>query len=143
MKNIVVAFGDFGGRMHNRLKQDQLFVIIPTEFLHYLPKVIGNISVAVKGTRRMTKPSHSDFWEKKQDASAEPPPAEETAQAVFTMKWTEEARALMSTVPEGIMEMAVKNAEEYAQEKGYAEVSKKSIEELMSNLEMDLDDMLG
>jgi hypothetical protein len=49
----------------------------------------------------------------------------------------------MKNVPEGILEMAVKNAEEFAQEKGYQEVSKNSLEELMAKLGMNLDDMLG
>ncbi len=49
----------------------------------------------------------------------------------------------MNNVPAGILEMAVKNAEEFAREKGYQEVSRKSLEELMAKLGMNLDDMLG
>ena len=37
LRNNMVIGGDFGGRMHNKLKQDQLFVIIPMEFADYIP----------------------------------------------------------------------------------------------------------
>jgi len=40
------------------------------------------------------------------------------------------------------MEMAIGNSEEFARQKGYPKVSKKSIQELMESLGMNLDDML-
>jgi hypothetical protein len=49
---------------------------------------------------------------------------------------------MMKKVPEGIMEMAIGNSEEFARQKGYPKVSKKSIQELMESLGMNLDDML-
>jgi histone H3/H4 len=58
------------------------------------------------------------------------------------MDWDDEAKELMKKVPEGIMEMAVGNAEEFAREKGYKQVTKKSIDELMESLGMNMDDML-
>jgi hypothetical protein len=129
--------------MHNRLKQDQLFVILPTEYLHYLPLILGDMRMDVKLSRQMTRPAHSEFWEKQGEKIAEQPPAVEPSDELFTMPWTAEAKELMKKVPEGILEMAVKNAEEFAQEKGYQEVSKNSLEELMAKLGMNLDDMLG
>jgi len=143
VKNIVLTFGDFGGRMHNRIKQDQLFIILPAEFLHYLPLVLSDMKMDVKLSRQMAKPPHSDFWAKLAAKVEEQPKEDAPASTLFTMKWTDEARELMKKVPEGILEMAVNNAEEYAQEKGYPEVSRKSLEELMNKLGMNLDDMLG
>jgi len=147
VKNIVVTFGDFGGRMHNRIKQDQLFVIIPTEFLDYLPKIFQDMRVDVKISREMTKPLHSSFWQKKEKEGKEKPTPSVEGQSdissiTFTMEWDDEAKELMKKVPEGIVEMAVGNAEEFAREKGYKKVSKKSIQELMEKLGMNLDDMM-
>jgi uncharacterized protein (DUF169 family) len=147
VKNIVVTFGDFGGRMHNRIKQDQLFVIIPTEFLDYLPGLFQDMRVDVKISREMTKPSHSSFWQKKEkEGKEEPAPSVEEqsdiSSIMFTMEWDDEAKELMKKVPEGIVEMAVSNAEEFAREKDYKKVSKKSIQELMEKLGMNLDDMM-
>lgn len=145
VKNIVVTFGDFGGRMHNRIKQDQLFVIIPTEFLDYLPKLFKDLKVDVKTSREMTKPPHSSFWQKEKAKKEKASVMEEQADLssiTFTMEWDDEAKELMKKVPEGIVEMAVSNAEEFAREKGYKKVSKKSIQELMEKLGMNLDDMM-
>ena len=97
----------------------------------------------VKLSRQMAKPPHSDFWAKLAAKVEEQPKEDAPASTLFTMKWTDEAMELMKKVPEGILEMAVNNAEEYAQEKGYPEVSRKSLEELMNKLGMNLDDMLG
>ena len=58
------------------------------------------------------------------------------------MEWDNEAKELMKKVPEGIIETAVSNAEEFAKGKGYTKVSKKSIQELMESLGMNLDDLM-
>ena len=148
VQNVVYTTGDFGGRMHNRIKQDQVFVIIPTQFLDYLPLILNDMRVDVNATRRMTKPAHSSFWQKegtKKDDSTETPAADEQAdvsEITFSMDWDDDAKELMKKVPEGILEMAVGNAEEFAKEKGYKKVSKKSIDELMESLGMNMDDML-
>jgi len=145
VKNIVVTFGDFGGRMHNRIKQDQLFVIVPNEFLDCLPKLFKDMKLDVKTSREMTKPPHSSFWQKKKEKEESAQLIEEPADISsisFTMEWDNEAKELMKKVPEGIVETAVSNAEEFAKEKGYTKVSKKSIQELMEKLGMNLDDMM-
>lgn len=148
VKNIVVTFGDFGGRMHNRIKQDQLFVIIPSEFLDYLPKFFKEIKIDIKASREMTKPPHSSFWQKEKAKKGKEEPSSVTEEQAdissitFTMDWDDEAKEMMKKAPEGIVEMAVGNAEEFAREKGYKKVSKKSIQELMEKLGMNLDDMM-
>ena len=148
VKNIVYTTGDFGGRMHNRIKQDQVFVIIPAQFLHYIPMILNDMRVDVKATRRMTKPPHSSFWQEdgvRAEKKGTVPAAEQPGEApaiTYTMEWDDEARDPMKKVPEGIVEMAVSNAEEFARQKGYKKVSKKSIDELMESLGMNLDDML-
>ena len=165
-KNCLVVSGDFGGRLHNRIKQDQLFVVIPIEYADYLPRVLLDVKVDIKMSRRMTKPAHSKFWEKEQkpadtgadtDARAEPkvkaveaPSDIETgddeqvdiSSITFTMPWDDEAKGLLDKVPVEILEMVVNNSEEYAREHGYEAVCRKSMEEQMAALGMDLDEML-
>jgi uncharacterized protein (DUF169 family) len=147
VKNIVYTFGDFGGRMHNRIKQDQLFVIVPNEFLDCLPELFKDMKLDVKTSRRMTKPPHSSFWQKekakgeKEDSALLTEEQTDISAISFTMEWDDEAKEMMKKVPEGIVEMAVGNAEEFAREKGYKKVSQKSIQELMEKLGMNLDDM--
>jgi len=147
VQNVVYTTGDFGGRMHNRIKQDQVFVVIPAQFLDYLPMILNDMRLDVNATRRMTKPSHSSFWQKKgsgEESKEQVSAGDEqagTSELTFTMEWDDEAKELMKKVPEGIAEMAVNNSEEFAREKGYKKVSKKSIEELMESMGMNMDDM--
>jgi uncharacterized protein (DUF169 family) len=146
--NVMVVGGDFGGRMHNRLKQDQLFIIIPARFADLIPKLLLNIKVDVKTSRQMTKPPWSPFWTKKDksvfvDTPVDPEPAAGGEEPVFTMAWDDESRALIKKVPEEMREMIVGNAEQYAKENSYAEVSMKSMREQMKALGMDLDEMMA
>ena len=145
IKNVMVVGGDFGGRMHNRIKQDQLFIIIPMEFAHTIPNILLNVRVDVKASREMTKPPQSPFWQKKdKSVFAEGPVAEEEAgeKPVFTMAWDDESRVLIKKVPSEMLEMIVGNAEQYAKENGYEQVSMKSMREQMQKLGMDLDEMM-
>jgi len=146
INNVMVVGGDFGGRMHNRIKQDQLFVIIPAAYAGLIPNVLLNIRVDVKASRCMTKPPHSDFWKKKdgaadqiREAQTDSPPVAPT----LTMPWDEESKAMLGKVPPELLEMIVPNAEEYARANGYAAVSMKSIREQMEKLGMNLDEMLN
>ncbi len=147
VNNVMVVGGDFGGRMHNRIKQDQLFIIIPIQIAPMIPNILLNIKVDVKASREMTKPPHSPFWSKKDKAAAEMAmPEQERAEGeepVFTMPWDAEASALIKKVPSEMLEMIVGNSEQYARESGYAEVSMKSMREQMQKLGMDLDEMMA
>jgi len=149
-RNCMVASGDFGGRMHNRIKQDQVFVIIPIEHAHFLPPMLDNIRVDVKKSRQMTKPAHSPFWIKKDKAAGDKTPVEPESASVpvgegpvLSMSWDAESRALINKVPEEMLEMIVGNAEDYARENDYAEVSMKSMREQMKKMGMDLDEMMS
>ena len=140
-KNIVVTSGDFGGRMHNRIKQDQLFVIVPIEFVDYLPKMLVDLKFNVNASMAITKPSRS----KLSQAPKKKKQSEATLPAVlqFGMDWDEEAQNLIKKAPEGIIEMAITNAEDYARQKGYAKVTRTSLAEQMEEMGMNLDQMLG
>ena len=145
-KNIVLTFGDFGGRMYNRIKPDQLFVIIPIEFVDNLPSILQDFDLDAHATLAFTKPPHSKFWKKKDKKKTAVAKEEETGASpapTFTMEWDEEARVLIMKAPEGIIELAVGNAEEFARERGYAKVTRKSIVEQMEEMGMDIDQMLG
>jgi hypothetical protein len=145
-KNIVVTFGDFGGRMNNRIKQDELFVIIPIEFVEYLPKILLELKLDVNAAFELTKPPHSPFWKKKDKASKQYPEgtgAGESPTITFTMEWDEDARELIKKAPEGIIEFAVGSAEEFARERGYKKITKKVLAEQMQEMGMNLEDMLG
>ncbi len=60
----------------------------------------------------------------------------------LTMEWDEEAKEILKKVPEGIVDFVVENAESFSQKKGYGGVSRKSLDEQMKEMGMDLDDMI-
>lgn len=144
-RNVVVTFGDFGGRMYNRIKQDELFVIIPLEYAANLPRLLVDVKIDAKANLGFTKPPDSKFWQKfGNDAKAEVPrETDKPSGPAFTMEWDEEARVLIKNVPESILDFVVENAETFAREKGYKKVTGKSLAEQMNELGMDIDEMLG
>ena len=60
----------------------------------------------------------------------------------FHMPWTDDARELLALMPKSIVATAIKNAESFAQESGYEQVSRSSMAELMKKMGMDLDALL-
>jgi uncharacterized protein (DUF169 family) len=145
-KNVVITFGDYGGRMYNRLKQDQLFVIIPIEFIDALPRLLGDFTLDAKATLSFTKPPDSKFWkkhgkDKKKDGDTEG--AGKPSAPDFTMEWDKEAREILKKVPEGIVDFVVENSESFAQNKGYTRVTRNSLAEQMEEMGMDIEEMLA
>jgi uncharacterized protein (DUF169 family) len=147
-KNVIITFGDFGGRMNNRIKQDQLFVVIPIEFADCIPALFNDMRIDVNANLAFTKPEGSPFWNKKGVKSedyvkqAENPDAQ-PQQHLYTMDWDDQAKDLVGKAPEGMAEFIIENSEGYAREKGYEKVSRKSIAEQMEAMGMDLDEMLA
>lgn len=62
--NVVVTPGDIGGRMNNKLKPDELFVVIPAEWLDSLVAILETTPDA-KAIYESIKPDDSDYWVKK------------------------------------------------------------------------------
>ncbi len=144
-RNVVVTFGDMGGRMFNRLKQDELVVVIPREYADNIPKLLVDVQIDTKANLAFTKPPNSKFWEKFDKGEAKDKKSEDAEQPsapTFTMEWDEEAKGILQKVPEGIADFVVENAESFAQKKGYGCVSRKSLDEQMKEMGMDLDEML-
>lgn len=146
-KNIIITFGDFGGRMNNRIKQDQLFVVIPIECADCIPALFNDMKIDVNANLAFTKPEWSSFWNKKgvktEDYVKKAENPGEAEQSLYTMDWDEEAKELVSKAPAGMTEFIIENSEAYAREKAYPKVTKKSIAEQMEAMGMSLDDMLS
>jgi uncharacterized protein (DUF169 family) len=184
-QNVVVTFGDFGGRMNNKIKQDQLFVVIPIQFADTIEKLFIGLKMNINENLARTKPAGSPFWKKKgmkqedyiaaaenpeaasrettprnqapvaapkspspatgpnESAAEEDNPESSSGELTFTMDWNDEAKKLLTKVPEGMDEFIVESAEGYAQDKGYKIVTRDSIAEQLEEMGMNLDDMLA
>ena len=145
-KNVVITFGDFGGRMYNRIKPDQLFVVIPIEFADNLQKILQDFKLDANATLKITKPPQSKFWQK-HDKNTKPgegiDAAKKSSAPAFTMEWDEEARALILKAPEGMIEFAVDNVEQFAQDRGYRKITKKVVYEQMEDVGLDPEEMFA
>jgi uncharacterized protein (DUF169 family) len=64
-QNVVVTFGDFGGRMNNRIMKDQLFVVIPIQFVENITRLYVGMKMDINENLARTKPAGSPFWKKK------------------------------------------------------------------------------
>jgi uncharacterized protein (DUF169 family)/ribosomal protein L22 len=126
--NVVVTTGDMGGRMNNKLKESEMFVIIPRQWADGLVDIFGE-TPDVKGIYEATRPEDSIYWER-QRAKAERSANDQGAQQVkekygleVSMTWTDEALQAINKAPKFVRKMAVGNVEDYAEEQGLEEVT--------------------
>ncbi|MEH6592801.1 MAG: DUF169 domain-containing protein [Halioglobus sp.] len=126
--NVVVTTGDMGGRMNNRLKESEMFVIIPSRWADNLIGILGEVP-DVKGIYEATRPEDSPYWDKLK-AKAERASGDSEARLALekygleiSMPWNDEALAAIMKAPKFIRKMAVNNVEDYAEEQGIDRVT--------------------
>ena len=64
------------------------------------------------------------------------------AETGFSMVWADEAKELLSFVPESVVDVVIKNTEAYALKKGQDTVCRSTMADLMKEMGMDLESML-
>jgi uncharacterized protein (DUF169 family) len=142
-ENVVMTPGDYGGRMNNRLKPEEMFVIIPARYADNLVGILG-ATPDVKGLYEATRPEDSDYWVKQQ---ARQERAERrqggggtaTAEKLglkISMDWEDDALHMIAEAPKFVRRFAVGNVEEFADENGYPCVTVAVVEEQMENAGM-------
>ena len=142
-ENVVMTPGDYGGRMNNKLKPEEMFVIIPVRYADNLVSILA-ATPDVKGLYEATRPEESPYWEKqraKAERAAKRRGGSGTAHAQklglkISMDWEEEALDLVAAAPKFVRKFAVGNVEDYAGEQGYECVSVAVVEEQMENAGM-------
>jgi len=149
-ENVILTTGDFGGRMNNKLKPEELFVIIPVRWANNLIKILGEIP-DVKGLFEATREPDSDYWQKKADraeraaakaaasVAAEPDASMELAKQLklnISMDWDLDALEQVGDSPRFVRKFAVGNVEDFANEKGYERVTMAVVREQMENAGM-------
>jgi uncharacterized protein (DUF169 family) len=126
--NVVVTTGDMGGRMNNRLKESEMFVIIPNKWADNLVGILGEVP-DVKGIYEATRPEDSAYWDK-QKAKAERASNDTSLQSTreqygldISMPWDKEALEAISKAPKFVRRMAMGNVEDYAEEQGLERIT--------------------
>ncbi len=117
--NVVITTGDVGGRMTNRLRESEMFVIIPVQWADSLVELIGEIP-DVKGIYEATRPQESVYWQRKRERADNSDEKLKRARDEYgleiTMPWDDDALREVRRAPGFIRAMAVNNVEEYATE---------------------------
>ena len=139
--NVVITPGDLGGRMNNRLKPEEMFVVIPSKYLESLLTIMTSIPDA-RAVLEATKPEDSDYWKKRDrakqakekiDQSIE----EDSFDTKISMSWSAEAKAMIAKAPSGILEMAINNVEDFARDNGIDAIDENVVIDQMKSVGMD------
>jgi uncharacterized protein (DUF169 family) len=140
--NVVITPGDLGGRMNNRLKPEEMFVVVPNEYLESLLNIMTSTPDA-RAVLEATKPEESDYWDKRKRAKKakerklkDDSPKNEF-ESKLSMIWDQESKDMIASTPPGIIEMAINNVEDFARENGIKEITKSVVLEQMKSVGMD------
>ncbi len=120
-ENVIVTTGDMGGRMNNRLREGEMFVIIPVRWADSLIQLLGEVP-DVKGIYEATRPPESEYWVRKQNKAQNADPALQEARDTYgleiSLPWDEDALREICRAPGFVRSMAVGNVETFAEEQG-------------------------
>ena len=140
--NVVITPGDLGGRMNNRLKPEEMFVVVPNEYLESLLNIMTSTPDA-RAVLEATKPEESEYWDKRKRAKKakerklkEDAPKNEF-ESKLSMIWDQDSKDMIASTPPGIIEMAINNVEDFARENGIKEITKSVVLEQMKSVGMD------
>ena len=139
--NVVITPGDLGGRMNNRLKPEEMFVVIPSKYLESLLTIMTSIPDA-RAVLEATKPEDSDYWKKRDRAKRakekiDQPIEEDAFDSKISMSWSAEAKAMIAKAPSGILEMAINNVEDFARDNGIDAIDEDVVVDQMKSVGMD------
>ena len=139
--NVVITPGDLGGRMNNRLKPEEMFVVVPNQYLESLVSIMTSTPDA-RAVLEATKPEDSEYWEKrKRSKQAKTAKASKSSKdsldAKLSMSWEQEAKDLIAMTPPGIIEMAINNVEDFARDMGVERITKTVVLDQMKSIGMD------
>ena len=140
--NVVITPGDLGGRMNNRLKPEEMFVVVPNEYLDSLFNIMTTTPDA-RAVLEATKPEESDYWNKRERAKKAKEDKlndnvnEDSFDSKLSMEWDEESKSMISQTPPGIIEMAINNVEDFARDNGIKAITKSVVLDQMKSMGMD------
>ena len=128
--NVVITTGDMGGRISNKLRESEMFVIIPVQWADSIIDIMGE-TPDVKGIYEATRSEDSPYWERqRQKAERAAGSNDQSIQLALekygleiSMPWEEEALAAVAKAPKFVRKMAVGNVEDFADENNHQRVT--------------------
>lgn len=149
--NVILTPGDMGGRMFNKTRPNEMFVIVPIRYAAHYPLLLSE-TPDVAGLMETIKPGHAAAQRERLEAKAArhgvtaPVEDESFAKAreaglVTTMPWDDEPLELFAAAPEPIREFAGPTLEDYAREHGHERITIEVMAAQMESIGMSLDDV--
>ncbi len=147
--NVIMTPGDMGGRMFNKTRPNEMFVIVPIRYAAHYPVLLGE-TPDVAALMEAIKPGHGAAQRARLEARAERhgvtlPGAEEEPEAagglVTTMPWDAEPLELLAAAPEAIREFAAPTLEDWAREHGHDRITIDVMAAQMESIGMSIDDV--
>lgn len=128
--NVVMTPGDVGGRMNNKLKEGEMFVIVPAKWADGIIDILG-ATPDVKGIFEATRPADSAYWDKQrakaERAATRNDNSSKLARDKFgleiSMEWDTDALETISKAPKFVRKFAVSNVEDFAEENNYQRIT--------------------
>jgi uncharacterized protein (DUF169 family) len=122
-ENVILAPGDVGGRMNNKLRPEEMFVVIPARWANNIVRVL-EATIDVRGLYEATRRDDSEYWDRKQRREER---AEEFKRSfaadearkrglTISMEWEVEALDQVASSPKFVRKFAVGNVEDYARD---------------------------
>ncbi len=136
-ENVIVTTGDFGGRMNNKLRPEEMFVIVPARWANNLISILGK-APDVRGLYEATRVDDSEYWNRKAKREAKAEMNDTAAGAAakerglnISMEWDVEAMDMVAKAPKFVRKFAVGNVEDFAAQNGHERVTLEVVKEQM------------
>ncbi|ARN74595.1 hypothetical protein BST96_10960 [Oceanicoccus sagamiensis] len=134
--NVIITPGDVGGRNNNKLKESELFVIIPAKWADGIIDILG-ATPDVKGIFEATRPEDSPYWDKqkakKERAANRTDKVSKVAKEKYgleiSMEWDIAAVETIAKAPKFVRKFAVSNVEDFAEEQNYQRITVEVVKE--------------
>ena len=113
---------------HHKLRESELFVIVPAKWADNLVAIIGD-TPDVKGIYEATRPEDSPYWERQKAKAERAAGSDDSRRAKekygleISLPWDEEALQAIMKAPRFVRKMAVGNVEDYAEEHGETRIT--------------------
>jgi uncharacterized protein (DUF169 family) len=125
-RNVIMTPGDVGGRMFNKTKAHEMFVLVPTEWASHLFTLLGH-RPDLGGLLEAIKPG----W------------LEAHGRARPAVSWDDDVIELMGKAPDDIREFAGPALEAFAAEHGHDRITMAVVAAQMESVGMSLEDILA
>lgn len=151
--NVIMTPGDMGGRMFNKIRPNEMFVIVPMKYAGHYPALLAE-TPDVPALMESIKPGFLAEKEARLADRAARRAADDTGAgraaatagsdgpAGATLPWAQECVRLLAAAPDAIREFAVPTMEEYAVDNGHDRITMEVMAAQMASIGMRLEDVI-